>query len=69
MDVLKGKSDQAKEKNGNRKSLTLREVPRTQCRDQEGAMAPGTDGCGALQVPRALFPSCWWPTRPAGKGV
>ena len=43
MDLLKGKSDQAKEKNSKLEDTALRKVPRMQRRDQAGPMALGPD--------------------------
>lgn len=41
MDVLKGKSDKAKEKNSKLEDSALRKVPRTQLRDQGGPVSLG----------------------------
>lgn len=43
MDLLKGKSDKAKEKNSKLEDTALRKVPRMQRRDQAGPMALGPD--------------------------
>ena len=49
MDLLKGKSDKAKEKNSKLEDTALREVPRMQQRDQAGPTALGPDSRVALR--------------------